>query len=144
MTDTTVLVLSGIGVPPYSARGLTQSLTPLDQAADLRRSINGKLIDLSVDEFKKYKSTISGNDQQPPAIEGIWPGLHVTVDCIAELSYLTESSGSGGASREIVASRTEGDFTFYRPRLDMVIMNFSITRDEYGDVVSWTMELEEE
>ncbi len=35
MADETVLSLLGLGVPPYSARGLTQTLEPLDQATSL-------------------------------------------------------------------------------------------------------------
>lgn len=140
---TTILNFDGMDIPPYSARGLTQTLDPIQQASSLRRTINGTLLDLSASQFRKYKSTISCNDQQPPAIEDVWPGLQVTVDCVAELSYLNGSSGS--ASRPIVegSTREDGDFTFYRPRLTMRIINFTTSKDEYGDVVSWSMDLEE-
>ena len=140
MTD--VLTLSGIGVPPYSVRGATQTLQPIDAAQQLRRTINGALIDLSRAEFRKYRSTISCTDQQPPAVDGVWPGQIVTVGCISELSYRTVG---GSPSRPLVSgsSRAEGDYTFYRPQLVMRVVSFSQDTDEYGASVSWSLELEE-
>lgn len=140
MTATTDLVLSTFGVPPYSARGLSQTLTPIQQSANVARTINGSLINLSDATFQKYNSTITGDDQQPPSVEAFWPGQQITVDCIVELAYPT---ATGSASRTVVSSRTEGDFTFYFPRLTMMLLDFQIERDEYGDVVSWSMALEE-
>ena len=137
-----VLTLSGIGVPPYSTRGASQTLEPIQAAQQLRRTINGGLIDLSRPEFRKYRSTISCADQQPPAIDGVWPGQVVTVGCIAELSYKT----SGGTpARSVVpgSARTEGDYTLYRPQLTMRVVSFSQDTDEYGATVSWSLELEE-
>src|SRR5579885_3912421 len=87
MSGETVLSLLGLGVPAYSARGLTQTLEPLDQATSLVRTVNGELIDLSRAEFRKYKSTISATDQRPPSCDGLWPGRQIVVDCIEELAY---------------------------------------------------------
>ena len=137
-----VLTLSGIGVPPYAARGASQTLEPIEAARQLRRTINGDLIDLSRPEFRKYRSTISCADQQPPAVDGVWPGRVVTVGCISELSYRT----SGGAPARPAVSgstRTEGDYTLYRPSLTMRVVSFSQDTDEYGATVSWSLELEE-
>ena len=112
----TLLVLTGVGVPSYSARGLTQTLEPIEAAAQLRRSINGDLLDLSYGPFRKYKSTISCQDQEPPAFDGVWPGRVITVDCVAELSY----PAGGSPTRPVVSgsARTEGTFVFYRPLLN--------------------------
>ena len=137
-----VLTLSGIGVPPYSARGASQTLEPIGSSQQLRRTINGELIDISRAEFRKYRSTISCVDQQPPAIDGVWPGRVLTMGCISELSYLT----AGGAPARPLGSgsaRTEGDYTFYRPSLTMRVVAFSQDTDEYGAVVSWSLQLEE-
>jgi hypothetical protein len=41
------------------------------------------------------------------------------------------------------SARVEGDFSFYRPVLTMRVVGFSVSRDEYGAVVSWQMQLEE-
>lgn len=138
----TVLRMVGVGVPPYSCRGAKQTLNPIDQAANLRRDVNGNLQDISFAGFRKYKSTISGTDQRPPNFDGKWPGLTVVVDCIAELSYTT---AGGAPQRPVVpdSSVVEGFHTTYRPRLTMKIMGLSIDTDEYDAQVSWSLDLEE-
>jgi hypothetical protein len=141
MAGETVLSLLGLGVPAYSARGLTQTLEPLDQATSLARTINGELIDLSRAEFRKYKSTISGTDQRPPSCDGLWPGRQIVVDCVEELAY----PDGGTPQRPVVvgSSFSEEGFTYYRPRLTMVVTDFQLSRDEYGAQVGWSMSLEE-
>jgi hypothetical protein len=139
---TTLLSLSGIGVPPYSARGLTQTLEPIEQATQLKRTVNGALVDLSAAPFRKYRSTIACQDQDPPAIDGVWPGQVVTVECVAELSFPT---ATGAPARPAVedSERSEGAFSFYRPILVMRVTGFSVARDEYGAVTAWQLQLEE-
>lgn len=142
MSADSLLVLAGIGVPHYSARGLSQTLEPIDGAAQLRRTVNGALVDLSYAPFRKYKSTLACQDQEPPAVDGIWPGQVISVDCVAELCCAT---ANGPPERPVVngSQRIEGAFTFYRPVLTMRITGFSVSRDEYGSAVSWQMQLEE-
>lgn len=138
----TLLRLSGFGVPPYSARGLTQTYENITQASQNKRTVNGSLKDISFPGFHKYTSTVTGADQQPPALDGIWPGLEVTVDCLFELQYKT----IGGTPARVVVEdslRVEGLFTLYRPRLECRIVNFSVSTDEYGAAVSWSLALEE-
>lgn len=140
MSDT-LLTITGL-ITPFSARGLQQTLTPIAQAAVLRRTVNGALVDLSVAALRKYASTITCDDQRVPALDGVWPGAQVTVDCVAELAYLT----SGGTPKRTVvssSSRVEGAFTFYRPRLTMLITGYQTSFDEYQAAVGWTLELEE-
>lgn len=139
----TLLRMVGVGVPPYSARGLSQSIASIDQASNLRRTVNGDLEDISFSGFRKYKSTISGTDQRPPNFDGKWPGLTVIVDCIAELSYTPDE----GESRQRLAvpgsERAEGAHNVYRPRLTMKIINLSQSQDEYGASIGWSLDLEE-
>lgn len=137
----TVLRLSGIGVPPYSARGLKQSLAPIDAATNIKRTVNGDLTDISFTGFRKYKSTISGTDQQPPNVSGAWPGRTVTVDCVSELSM----DEGGTPERTVVPGSevTEGAHTTFRPRLTMMVLTFSLNQDEYGRQIDWSMDLEE-
>jgi hypothetical protein len=143
MPDTTLLTLSGIDIPPYSIRGATQTLEPIDAASNMRRTINGVLNDLGLTAFRKYRSEISCEDQQPPAIDGVWQGRSITVGCIIELSYKTGMAGAPHKPVVAGSSRVEGDFTFYRPELTMRVTGFEVETDEYGAVVSWSMELEE-
>lgn len=141
MVDT-LLVLTGMGIPQYSARGLTQTLTPIAAKSLMKRTVNGVLVDLSASQFEKYQSEISGHDCDPPAIDGIWQGMQLTVDCIPELGYL---SAGGSPERTVVAgsSRISDLFTFYRPQIIFLVTNFSNSKDEWGASVAWTLSLEE-
>lgn len=140
MTDT-VLVLDGIGIAPYSTRAARQSLEPINQAgAGIYRDVNGGLHSTGGTSFLKYRSTISCTDQRPIAIDGVWPGKLVTVSCIQTLAY----SASDPARTAVEGSEfVEGGFTFYRPKLDMMVVGFSVESDEWGAEVSWRMDLEE-
>ena len=142
ISDITVLRLHGMGVPLYSARGLSQTLSPIDESVQMLRTVNGDLDDLSVAQFRKFKSTITGSDQQPPALNGIWPGTQIIVDCIVEIAYETST---GGPNHTVVdgSTRVEGDYTFYRPQLTMRLVNFNVNRDEYGAQVGWSLDLAE-
>ena len=141
MSDT-LLELSGIGIPDYSTRGATQTLEPIDQSAAMRRTVNGALKDISFSGFQKYKSTISCTDQRVPALDGVWPGKTLTVTCVQELCYKT----AGGAPSRPVASgssRVEGDYTFYRPVLTMLVTGYQTTLDEWQATTGFTLSLEE-
>ena len=138
----TLLVLTPEGVPPYSARGLTQTLTPIQAAANYRRTVNGSLVDLSLEQFRKYASTISCEDQEAPSMDAVPIGAVVEVDCVAELGYLT----TGGAPAKPVvtgSSRVSGEHTYYRPKLTMMVTGKSRETNEWGAAVSWSVELEE-
>jgi len=137
----TLLVISAIGVPPYSARGLTQTLEPIAAALKQRRTVNGVLVNLAPTQFQKYKSKITCHDMMAPAIDGVFPGLVVTVDCIAELSYLT----GGTPQRTVVdgSSYVMGAFTWYRPRLTMMMGPLNTSAGEYDANIAWSVDLEE-
>ncbi len=141
----TLLVITGIGIPPWSARGLTQSLDPIPQAGDIRRTVNGAPVNLAAAQFKKYRSTISGSDHDTGAFSGIWPGQVVTVECIQELGYLT-ASGPGADDRTPVSGsvRLSGDYTFYRPALVMMVTGGpTASWAEWEAQNTWSIELEE-
>jgi hypothetical protein len=137
----TALVISAIGLSPYSARGLSQTLEPAAIGVQTRRTVNGALVNLAPAQFAKYKSKVTGNDQAPPAIDGVFPGAAVTVDCVAELSFPT----GGVPDRPAVPGsvRIEGAFTYYRPRLEMLVTGFSAMTGEWDAQVGWTVDLEE-
>lgn len=106
MTDT-VLTLSGIGIVPFSARGVSETLRPIDQASQTRRTVNGALVNLGLVAFRKYSISLSGGDVQPMALNGVWQGQAVTVGCITELGkVITLASGVATTSldRKPVAS----------------------------------------
>lgn len=142
MPPDTLLVISGNGIADYSARGLTMTLDPIDASAVLARTVNGALIDLSPAQMRKYKSSISCTDVETPALDGIWPGIVLTVDCVVELGFLT-ATGSPGRPVIPDSSRTAGAWTYYRPQLQMRVAAYTVSRDEYGAQTEWTLDLEE-
>lgn len=138
----TLLVLSVGGIPLYSARDLDQSLEPIKAASNARRTINGLLVDLSVTQFQKYVSKITCSDVEAPALDGVFPGMTVTVDCVAELVFRT---AGGTPSRPVVpgSERVVGNYTIYRPRLDMIVTNIEQRLSEYDHETRWEIGLEE-
>jgi hypothetical protein len=142
-TTGTVLEFSGPGVPLYSSRFATQTLEPIGQAAaNLYRDVNGDLHAPENEAFQKYRSRISCSDMWPMALDGIWPGQLITVDCACYLGYKTSG---GSPSRSVVAgsSQVVGDHTFYRPQLSMMVISLSSSEDEIRKDAGWVMELEE-
>lgn len=137
----TALVLSVMGVPLYSARGLSQTLEPIDASKNMRRSINGILTDVAHAQFRKYKSKITCTDMRAPAVDGIWPGMTIVVDCVAYLGY----PSGGSPHRTVIAgsSFTESGYTFYRPRLTMMIVTNTAQTDEWAATCPWELDLEE-
>jgi hypothetical protein len=147
--EMTLLALTGIGIPPFSARGITQTLEPIDAAVVQRRTINGVLVDLGQSEFRKYLSSLSCADMTSPAFNEVVIGTILTVDCIPELSVAgtlptPHSSWTGNARPIVPGSLRERDgFIFYRPRLTMMVVGHSVEKDEFGAVVTWSLDLEE-
>lgn len=152
LVNNTILRLAGVGVPPYSARGLTQTLQPIDAATSQRRTVNGALRDVSSSQFHKYASTISGADVAPPAIDGQWPGVTISVDCIPELAVLDPSPTTESTTEEEAlfdkphvpgSIRRADGFLFYRPRLTFMVRGFNLSAEEWTVGVTWTLDLEE-
>ena len=137
----TLLTISVMGVPYYSGRGLQQTLSPIAQAINFERDVNGSLVNLAPAGFQKYLTAITCTDVNGPAIDPFPIGLAVTVECVAELSYPV--GGTPGRTVVDGSSYQEGDHIKYRPQLDMVIVNFSTQKDEFGAVTQWELDLEE-
>jgi hypothetical protein len=141
-TSSTLLALDIMALSAWASRGMSQTMEPIDQVADLRRTINGELVNFGDAVFHKYRTTVSGTDQRPPSIDGVWPGQELTIHCMAELSFLTSG---GTAQRYAVAEsmREEGDLTFYRPVLDVMVTAFTQNYDEYKAEWQWSITFEE-
>ncbi len=140
-TEGTLLTLSSMGLPLYSARGLTQTLTPIDQAKQMRRDINGALVDLSSQKFRKYTSKITCKDFNAPALDGVYVGMVLNISCVSELSFQTGASPTRPAVSS--STRMQGAFTFYRPILNMMVTGYSTSTEEYLGEVNWELDLEE-
>ena len=143
-----IVVDTGTGAPgvnPFSARGLKGTLRPIDAAQGidkLRRTVNGTLISIAAPQMWKYRLDVSGEDVAPAALDQLWVGMQATVNCHVELAFLT---ARGSPSRPMVPGSdwVDGDYTYYRPQLVMLIVELETSRDEWGASVSWSMTLEE-
>jgi len=137
----TLLLLDGLGIPLYSARGLTQTLAPIAGAAQIFRSINGALMDFGSSQFQKYTTKISCQDQRVPRMDGVWPGKLNQMHCVIEPCY----PSGGTPARAVVPGslRSEGDYYFYRPILNVMLMQTQAQIEEYPADVSWEKEFEE-
>lgn len=157
--DETVLNLAEIGIIPQSARSLGQTLT-LESAGSLRRLANGILKSRMRPSLQKYRSSISFSDTYPPAFSGLWAGDIITVDCVCELSGKvgqafgrTVVPGSviwrndlgdriPSGSNELVAPAGATNYS-YRPRITFMVEGWDMDFDEYGAVVSSSLNLRE-
>ncbi len=141
----TILSISSFGNMLYQARGLTQTLSVIGEATQQERTINGTLVDISAAQFRKYASKINiNNEVNTPPLDGVFPGMIVTVGCAVGLAFLT-SGGNGPHHRPEVSGSmyVEGAYTFYRPELTMMVKTVETQFDEWKNVVGWSLELEE-
>lgn len=141
--DFTELRIEGAEVPPFSARGITQTLEPISEASKLERAVNGQMIDFSLPAMKKYRSRISCTDLNVGPIGGLWPGKVVTVDCVSELAFPTAQPELQERTAVSGSERTVGAWTFYRPSLTMICVGWNSSFDEYHGSTSWSYDLEE-
>lgn len=139
----TLLTISGLGGFQYQARGLSQTLVPIPQLKQQLRTINGNLRDVSNPAFRKYASKITCTDVDAPPLDNLWPGMTVIVQCAASLSFLTGNSGSPYKPVVEGSEYTYGHFTFYRPVLEMMVMDHNHTFDEWKADNGWELDLEE-
>jgi hypothetical protein len=137
----TLLGISGIGIAPFSARGVHETLRPIAATQKVARTVNGGLVDISAPQMRKYGLGIQCEDCNSPALDSIWPGMQLTIDCVSELAFPT--GGSPGRTEVAGSERIEGDYTFYRPQLVILVTNFQMETDEYGAKVGWSLEGEE-
>lgn len=135
---------AGPGVNPFSARGLTGKLRPIARAAGddkIARTVNGKGIDISAPQMRKYRLEISGSDLAPPAIEGLFAGVAVTVKANVEIAL---ANGQIAARSAVEGSaRSEDAYTYYSPIMEMLVVDVDVQRNEWTQDVSWHLVLEE-
>jgi hypothetical protein len=119
----TLLSIDEIDYSSYSVRGITMTLTPIDQAAALARDCRGALADISLAQFRQYKISISCTDHEAPVLTDVWPGMDITVSCIPGLGAANET----GDVLTILAKVT----------------NWNSSRDEWAAEVAWQLDAEQ-
>lgn len=164
----TELVISHGGLPPLSARGCEQELTPLS-LGQFRRTINGDLIFTGV-RGKRYKSIITCRDKTVLATNDLEPGTVVSIQCIQRLWQKVQGSNATLErhpvvesicvideqkrsislrrldNREVVLDVDHAEkisFISYRPTLEMRVIRYSLLTNEWGGKTGWRLELEE-
>lgn len=151
-----------IPLPPGSHRSLEFSVQPIREAAQLARTIDGRLVDLGDAVFRRLEVSISARDQVPGALDNIWPGDALTIHSPERLS---EAGGVLTLSREpvpgsILAHASDGSviaepeertvnvpaaaYITYRPMLGVIVASANRSGVEGKAAVSWRMTAEED
>jgi len=151
--EKTLLVISTMGVPLYSARNLTIDITPIEQAKRIRRTVNMEARSSSIPAAQLYDIEIKcpGDvNSAPPAIDGNWPGAVFDIDVpYTVMAYKTATGTPGrtvvsGSSVVDIYAGIAGSFTRYRPRLTCMFVDFSMTAAEYQAGVEWSLKFTEQ
>jgi hypothetical protein len=119
----TLLAIDAIDFSQYAVRGITMTLTPIEQAAALARDCRGMLADISVAQFRQYKVTIACTDHEAPELTDVWPGQDITITCIPGLGVPNDTTGQLTILAKVTAWNT--------------------SRNEWAAEVAWQLEAEQ-
>ena len=119
----TLLAIDNIDFSSYAVRGITMTLEPIEQAANLARDCRGQLVDISLEQFRQYKVTVTCTDHEVPELTDVWPGQDITITCIPGLG----------------AANTTGDVLIILAK----VTAWNTSRDEWAAEVAWQLEAEQ-
>ena len=119
----TLLSIDGIDFSQYAIRALTMTLEPIEQAANVARDCRGELVDISLEQFRQHKISITCTDHEAPELTDVWPGKDVTITCVPGLG---------------VSNTTDGQLTILAK-----ITTWNTSRDEWAAEVAWQLEAEQ-
>lgn len=140
--EVTLLSFEEIEIPTDAARKIQETIE-LDYEPDLVRTWNGTLIDLTPPQMRKYRVTLTCSDMGAPALDGVWTGRTLTVNCISDFGAGTISSDGGERNAVEGSEREEGGFNYYRPQLVTMVESYTIDTNEWDAIVGWTLVLRE-
>jgi hypothetical protein len=121
----TLLAIDNIDFSDYAVRGITMTLAPIDQAANVARDCRGALADISVAQFRQFKVTITCTDHEAPVLTDIWPGQDVTITCIPGLG-----ASNTGTSVDVLTILAK-------------VTAWNTSREEWAAEVAWSLEAEQ-
>lgn len=162
----TILTVTGVGLPPLSARQCTQILemVPLGK---LCRTVNGKLLYTGDKMHQKYTTLIKGADKHPAGFDALQRGQHVQVGCIQRLWQEGSSAviqlGRPAVEGSILVMDVqqkllsfiqeeptvirilveEKAYISYRPILEMCLTEMNLSTIEWESGSEWYLRLEE-
>jgi hypothetical protein len=119
----TLLAIDGIDFSQYAVRGITMTLEPIEQSANLARDCRGVLVDISLEQFRQYKVAITCTDHEAPQLTDIWPGQDITIECIPGL-------GVANGSDDVLTILAK-------------VTKWNTSRDEWAAEVEWQLEAEQ-
>lgn len=162
MHDTDLILSSG-AFPPFASRGCQQDLHPMVKPI-YKRTINGNLVNVSVQSGEKYHSIIRCHDQEPPAFDGLSKGEILTVHCIQRIWQNAKEADflfarphrrhtlvvlekgqvvqpTFFSKTQLTISKPTETLVGYCPILTMVITDFSLSFDEWRQACTWQLDL---
>lgn len=80
----TLLAITGIDLGNYSTRDLQVEVAPI-ALGELARDVNGNLVDMTLESFRKYAVTLTCTDVEAPDLVGVWRGKQVTLSLIPDM-----------------------------------------------------------
>lgn len=149
--------------PPGSARGLEVEYQPITTGR-LWRTINGELRDATRETHRKYRITISCNDQLSPTLAALNIGQQVnltipmpwrqpivggTATLIRTPAPETVQCFTGPVlvphtlSDNVVTTSNSANYVEYRPILSVRVVEFSWESPEWSASDSWSITFEE-
>lgn len=111
----TSLDLGGL-LTAYSDRDISETLTPISEAGNTRRTINGQLRSIASPGFRKYSLAVSGRDLWSPAFDKLWPGDTLEIVPISTLTQYVRrpTYGWDGATVDVVLQRDAAEVVHVR------------------------------
>ena len=119
----TLLAIDNIDFSDYAVRGITMTLEPIEQAKNVARDCRGDLVDISIEQFRQHKVSITCTDHEAPELTDVWPGQDVTITCIGGLGAGNQSDG-----QLIILAK---------------VTTWNCSRDEWAAEVAWQLEAEQ-
>ncbi len=108
----TLLAIDTIDFSDWAVRGITMTLTPIDQAKNVARDCLGNLVDISVAQFRQHKVTITCTDFEAPELVDVWPGQDITITAIPGLAGGDSNSGAITIPAKVTSWNTsKGEWT---------------------------------
>lgn len=147
----TAMICSDIALGWQSCMNLTTEISPIEEAARMRRTWNGTAINLARPAFQLLRVTLTcEGDMVSPALAHMWPGKRFQLIPAEELSEPTwepqQRTAYPGSMRILDQhfQPASSGRRFYRPVLDLVVWDpWFISGREADKVVSWSLPAQE-
>lgn len=89
----TELQISGVAIPARADDTVSVKISPEPTASDLRRTVNGDLVNVARKVFQKYNVSISATGINIAAVVPMWPGTYVEILAPDPISLTPKAGG---------------------------------------------------